>query len=162
MGDGVGGNIVAAVTLLAKERGGPPIRFQVLCYPVTDADFDTPSYRQFAEGLWLTRDAMELFWNSYAPEVEVRSAPTAAPLRALLEQLENLPPALVITAELDVVRDEGEGYAHKLLAAGVPVTAVRYLRAIHDFLPLNPIAHNRPNPTALSQVTAAIRAALER
>ncbi len=162
MGDGVGGNIVAAVTLLAKARGGPPIRFQVLLYPVTDADFDTPSYRQFAEGPWLTREGMELFWNSYAPEVEVRSAPTVAPLRASLEQLENLPPALVITAEVDVVRDEGEAYAHKLLAAGVPVTAVRYLGAIHDFLLLNPIAHSRPTRAAIAQVTGAVRAALER
>ena len=162
MGDGVGGNIAAAVTLLAKERGGPPIRFQVLFYPVTDADFETPSYRQFAEGPWLTRAAMELFWNSYAPDVEVRTAPTIAPLRALLEQLENLPPALVITAEVDVVRDEGEAYAHKLLAAGVPVTAVRYLGAIHDFLLLNPIAQSLPARAAIAQVTAAIRAAVER
>jgi acetyl esterase len=162
MGDGVGGNIAAAVTLLAKERGGPTIRFQVLLYPVTDADFETPSYRQFAAGPWLTREAMELFWNSYAPDVEVRAAPTAAPLRALLEQLENLPPALVITAEVDVLRDEGEAYAHKLLAAGVPVTAVRYLGAIHDFLLLNPIAQSLPTRAAIAQVTAAIRAAVER
>jgi acetyl esterase len=162
MGDGVGGNIAAAVTLLAKERGGPTIRFQVLLYPVTDADFETSSYRQFAQGPWLTRAAMELFWNSYAPDAEVRTAPTIAPLRASLEQLENLPPALVITAEVDVVRDEGEAYAHKLLAAGVPVTAARYLGAIHNFLLLNPIAHSRPTRAAIAQVTAAIRAAVER
>ena len=111
MGDGVGGNMVAAVTLLTRERGGPPIRFQVLFCPVTDADFETPSYRQFAEGPWLTREAMQLFWNSYAPDLAVRTVPTAAPLRTPLEQLQGLPPALVITAEVDVVRDEGEARA---------------------------------------------------
>jgi acetyl esterase len=162
MGDGVGGNVVAAITLLARERGGPPIRFQVLFYPITDADFETPSYRQFAEGPWLTRKDMERFWNSYAPDVEVRTVPTAAPLRARLEQLESLPPALVITAEVDVVRDEGEAYAHRLLAAGVPVTAVRYLGAIHDFALLNPIAQSLPTRAAITQTTAAVRAAVER
>ncbi len=162
MGDGVGGNMVAAVTLLAKERGGPPIRFQVLFCPVTDADFETPSPRQFAGGPWLSREAMELFWDSYAPDVEVRSVPTVAPLRASLEQLQSLPPALVITAEVDVVRDEGEAYAHQLLAAGVPVTAVRYLGAIHDFVLLNPIARSLPTRAAIAQATAALRAAVER
>ena len=160
MGDGVGGNMVAAVTLLAKERGGPPIRFQVLVCPVTDANLETASYRQFAAGPWLTREAMALFWNSYAPNIGTRTVPTVAPLRARLEQLEGLPPALVITAEVDVVRDEGEAYAHKLLAAGVPVTAVRYLGAIHDFVLLNPIARSLPTRAAITQA-AAIRAAVD-
>ncbi len=162
MGDGVGGNMVAAVTLLARERGGPPFRYQVLLCPVTDADFETPSYRQFADGPWLTRAAMELFWDNYAPDVEARSVPTIAPLRALVEQLEGLPPALVTTAEVDVLRDEGEAYAHRLLAAGVPVTAVRYLGAIHDFLLLNSIAQSLPARAAITQATAAVRAAVER
>jgi acetyl esterase len=147
--------MVAAGTLLAKERGGPPIRFQILFYPVTDADFETASYTQYAEGPWLTRKAMEWFWVSYAPDVAIRNLPTVAPLRASLDQLQGLPPALVITAEADVMRDEGEAYAHKLLAAGVPVTAVRYLGAIHDFLMLNPIAQSLPTRAA----TAALRAA---
>jgi len=158
-GDGVGGNLVAAVTLLAKERRGPPIRFQVLFYPVTDADVETASYEQFARGPWLTRAAMEWFWDSYAPDRAARSAPTVAPLRASLDQLRGLPPALVITAEVDVLRDEGEAYAHKLLAAGVPVTAVRYLGAIHDFVLLNPIARSLPTRAAIAQATAALRAA---
>ncbi len=162
MGDGVGGNIVAAVTLLTRERGGPPIRFQVLFCPVTDADFETPSYRQFAEGPWLTREAMQLFWNSYAPDLAMRTVPTAAPLRTPLEQLQGLPPALVITAEVDVVRDEGEAYAHNLLAAGVAVTAVRYLGAIHDFVLLNPIAQSLPTRAAITQAIAAVRAAVGR
>ncbi len=159
VGDSVGGNMVAAVTLLAKERRGPRITLQVLFYPVTDARFDTPSYVQFAEGPWLTRKAMEWFWDSYAPDVAVRNELTASPLRASREQLQGLPPALVITAEADVLRDEGEAYAHKLLEAGVPVTATRYLGAIHDFVLLNPIAQSLPARAALVQATAALRAA---
>jgi acetyl esterase len=147
------------VTLLAKERRGPRITFQVLFYPVTDASFDTASYTQFAEGPWLTRKAMEWFWDSYAPDAAVRKEPTASPLRAMLEQLRGLPPALIITDECDVLRDEGEAYAHKLLAAGVPVTAVRYLGAIHDFVLLNPIAHSLPARAAIAQATTALRTA---
>jgi acetyl esterase len=161
-GDSVGGNMVAAVTLLARERRGPRIAFQVLFYPVTDAQFDTASYRQFAEGPWLTRKGMEWFWDSYAPNAAVRNEPTASPLRASLDQLQGLPPALVITAEADVLRDEGEAYVHRLLEAGVPVTAVRYLGAIHDFLLLNPIAQSLPARAAMDQATAALRAALAR
>jgi len=161
-GDSAGGTLAAAVTLLAKERGGPHIAFQVLFYPVTDARFDTPSYTQFAEGPWLTRKVMQWFWDSYAPDVAARSEPTAAPLRATLEQLRELPPALVITAEVDVLRDEGEAYAHKLLEAGVPVTAVRYLGAIHDFVLLTPLAQSLPTRAALAQATAALRTAFVR
>ncbi len=161
-GDSVGGNMVAAVTLLAKERQGPRIAFQLLFYPVTDANFDTASYTQFAEGPWLTRAAMQWFWDSYAPEVAVRNEPTASPLRASLAQLQGLPPALVITGENDVLRDEGEAYVHKLMAAGVPVTATRYLGAIHDFVLLNPIAQSLPTRAAIAQATAALSAALAR
>jgi acetyl esterase len=162
VGDDVGGTLVAAVTLLAKERGGPSIRLQVLFYPVTDANFETASYTRFADGPWLTRKAMEWFWDSYAPDLAMRTVPTVAPLRASLDQLHDLPPALVITAEADVLRDEGEAYAHKLLAAGVPVMAVRYLGAIHDFLLLNPIAQSLPTRAAIAQAAAALRAAFER
>ena len=159
VGDSVGGNMVAAVTLLAKTRGGPRISFQVLFYPVTDADFTTASYSQFADGPWLTRASMEWFWDSYAPDAEMRKEPTASPLQASLEQLQGLPPALIITDECDVLRDEGEAYAHKLLAAGVPVTAARYLGAIHDFVLLNPIAQSLPTRAAIAQAIAALRTA---
>jgi acetyl esterase len=159
-GDSVGGNMVAAVTLLAKERRGPRIRYQVMCYPVTNADFTTASYAQYAEGPWLTRKAMQWFWDSYAPDLSTRNEPTASPLRASLEQLQGLPPALVITDENDVLRDEGEAYAHKLLAAGVPVTATRYLGTIHDFVLLNPISQSLPTRAAITQATAALRTAL--
>jgi len=138
-GDSVGGNMAIAVTLLAKERGGPNIGFQVLFYPVTDANFNTPSYREFATGHFLTREAMKWFWNYYLPDEEQRKHPTASPLKASVDQLKGLPPALVINGEFDVLRDEGEAYAHKLNEAGVRVTAVRFLGTIHDFVLLNKI-----------------------
>jgi acetyl esterase len=156
-GDSVGGNMVAAVTLLAKARGGPKIDFQVLCYPVTDANLDTQSYREFgADGYWLTRESMRWFWDSYAPE-SVRNEPTVSPLRASLDQLTGLPPALIITNENDVLRDEGEAYAHKLMAAGVPVMATRYLGAIHDLVLLNPITETPPARAAIAQVNDTLR-----
>ncbi|WP_027369115.1 alpha/beta hydrolase [Desulfocurvibacter africanus] len=147
VGDSVGGNMAAAVTLLAKERGGPSIDFQVLFYPVTDADFDTPSYQQFASGHFLTREGMKWFWNHYAPDMDAREEPTASPLKASIDQLRGLPPALIINGECDVLRDEGESYARKLIQAGVPVTATRYLGTIHDFVMLNAIT-DTPAPRA--------------
>jgi acetyl esterase len=151
-GDGVGGNLATVTTLLAKERGGPQIDFQVLLYPVTDANFETPSYQAFgADGYWLTREAMQWFWDSYVPVPE-RKEFTVSPLQASLEQLRGLPPALILTCEQDVVRDEGEAYAHKLMAAGVPVRATRSLGAIHDLALLNPIAETPPARAALAQV----------
>lgn len=140
-GDGVGGNIAAAVTLLAKERGGPPIRLQLLFYPVTNASFDTASYQQFAQGFYLRREGMIWFWDQYTTDPDERNQITASPLRASIAQLKGLPTALIITAEVDVLRDEGEAYANKLRAAGVRVTAVRFQGTIHDFVMLNPLAN---------------------
>jgi acetyl esterase len=161
-GDSVGGNMVAAVTLLAKLRGGPKIDVQVLLYPVTDANFDTPSYRQFADGPWLTREGMKWFWDAYLPNAAKRTEPTASPLRASLEQLRGVPPALVTTNEVDVLRDEGEAYAHKLMAAGVSVAAVRNLGTIHDMALLNPIADTPAPRAAIAQVNATLRSAFAR
>ncbi|WP_028008813.1 alpha/beta hydrolase [Solimonas flava] len=161
-GDSVGGNMAAANTLLAKQRGGPQIDFQLLFYPVTDADFDTGSYREFANGPWLTRAAMAWFWDAYLPDAAKRREPTASPLRASLEQLKGLPPALVITDENDVLRDEGEAYAAKLARAGVPVTQVRYLGTIHDFVMLNGLAASPATRAAIDQANAALRRALAR
>ncbi|MYU65640.1 alpha/beta hydrolase fold domain-containing protein, partial [Streptomyces sp. SID69] len=109
--DSVGGNMSAALTLMAKERGGPALVQQVLFYPVTDASFDTPSYHQFATGYFLRRDGMQWFWDQYTTDATDRAQITASPLRATAEQLSGLPPALVITGEADVLRDEGEAYA---------------------------------------------------
>lgn len=153
-GDSVGGNMVAAVTLLAKERGGPKIRHQVLFYPVTDASMDTASYRQFAGGPWLTKPAMEWFWNAYLPDPAARKQPTVSPLQAPVEQLQGLPPALIMVDENDVLRDEGEAYAHKLMDAGVRVTPVRYLGTCHDFVMLNPI---RDTPATRGAIAMACR-----
>jgi acetyl esterase len=156
-GDSVGGNMAAAVTLLSKERGGPAIQFQLLFYPVTDAAFDTVSYQQFAEGYHLRRDAMMWFWNQYTTNQGERNEITASPLRASTEQLRGLPPALVITAEADVLRDEGEAYANKLREAGVRVMAVRFQGTIHDFVVLNALAASAAARGAIALATAWLR-----
>ena len=139
-GDSVGGNMTAVIAMMAKQRNGPDVRFQALFYPVTDASFETASYRQFDSGYWLARDGMKWFWDNYLPDRKERNQPMASPLRASADQLQGLPPALVIVNEYDVLRDEGEAYAHKLLDAGVPTTGVRLLGVIHDCMMLNPLA----------------------
>jgi acetyl esterase len=159
-GDSVGGNMSAALTLLAKQRGGLDLAAQVLFYPVTDAAFDTDSYHQFAEGYFLRRDAMQWFWDQYTTDQAQRDEITASPLRATTEQLSGLPPALVITAEADVLRDEGEAYANKLRQAGVPVVAVRYQGIIHDFAMLNALRGTNAAGAAITQATTYLRQAL--
>ncbi|GAB2915589.1 alpha/beta hydrolase [Streptomyces heilongjiangensis] len=159
-GDSVGGNMSAALTLMAKKRGDVPLVQQVLFYPVTDAAFDTGSYRQFAEGYFLRRDAMQWFWDQYTTSEQERAQITASPLRASVDQLRGLPPALVITAEADVLRDEGEAYANKLREAGVPVTAVRYQGVIHDFVMLNALRETAAAEAAITQAIATLRTAL--
>ncbi|MFE5816894.1 alpha/beta hydrolase [Streptomyces sp. NPDC056479] len=160
-GDSVGGNMTAALTLMAKQRGDVPLVQQVLFYPVTDASFDTGSYRQFAEGYFLRRDAMRWFWDQYTTDAAERAQITASPLRAGVEQLTGLPPALVITAEADVLRDEGEAYANKLREAGVPVTAVRYQGIIHDFVMLNALRETRAADAAIGQAVSVLRGVFE-
>jgi acetyl esterase len=158
-GDSAGGNLATAAALLAKRRSGPHLLQQVLFYPSLDAGFDTPSYEQFADGFFLTRSQMEWFWDHYAPDLSVRTEPTAAPLRATTEELAGLPPALVITAEADVLRDEGEAYARKLMEAGVPVIAVRYLGAIHSFTAQHPLAASPLTQAAIDQAGQVLRQA---
>ncbi|MGY5884937.1 alpha/beta hydrolase [Modestobacter lacusdianchii] len=159
-GDSVGGNMSAAVTLMAKERGGPAITTQLLFYPVTDAAFDTGSYTQFATGYFLAREGMQWFWDQYTTDPAQRAEITASPLRASLEDLAGLPPALVIVAEADVLRDEGEAYAAKLRAAGVPVTAVRYGGVVHDFVMLNALKDTHAAKAATAQGGEFLREAL--
>jgi acetyl esterase/lipase len=159
-GDSVGGNMTAALTLLAKHRGDVSFVQQVLFYPVTDASFDTDSYHQFAEGYFLRRDAMQWFWDQYTTDPAQRAEITASPLRAGLEELADLPPALVITGEADVLRDEGEAYAAKLRSAGVPVTAVRYQGIIHDFVMLNALRGTHAAEAAIAQAIATLHTAL--
>jgi acetyl esterase len=159
-GDSVGGNMTAALALMAKERGDVRFVQQSMYYPVTDAAMDTASYEQFAEGYFLTAKGMAWFWDAYQPDVERRSEPFASPLRASDDQLEGLPPAFVIVDEADVLRDEGEAYAAHLRAAGVPVTTVRYDGITHDFMMLNPLSGTQATRAAVAQAIAVLRQAL--
>ena len=129
-GESAGGNLAAAVAIMARERGGPKLGYQVLVYPVTSYDFETSSYRENAEGYGLTRDTMQYFWDLYLSDPAHASDPLASVLKA---DLAGLPPALVVTAECDVLRDEGIAYAEKLKAAGVPVEHAHYPGQLHGF-----------------------------
>src|SRR6201999_274666 len=125
-GNSVGGNMTAALTLMAKDRNGPRISYQMLMIPATDASVDTPSYHEYGTGRFLTRAFMKYGWDLYAPDAKTRDNPYVSPLRASAAELEGLPPALVITAENDPLRDEGEAYARRLKDAGVSVDAIRF------------------------------------
>jgi acetyl esterase len=153
--------MTAALALLAKERGDVRFVQQSMYYPVTDAAMDTGSYERFAEGYFLTANGMAWFWDQYLPDVERRSEPYASPLRASDEQLAGLPPAFLIVDEADVLRDEGEAYAGRLRAAGVPITTVRYDGITHDFMMLNPLSDTRATRAAVAQAIAILRDALQ-
>lgn len=160
VGDSVGGNMSAALAILAKQRGDVRFVHQSLYYPVTDAGQDTGSYREFADGPHLTAKAMAWFWDAYLPDLERRDEITASPLRATAEDLTGLPEAFVVVDENDVLRDEGEAYARHLIAAGVPTTTVRYNGTIHDFLMLNPLRGTAATTAALEQAVHVLRKAL--
>lgn len=159
-GDSAGGNLAAAVALLAVRRGAPEIRLQALLYPVTDCDFTTPSYREFETGLNLDLATMRWFWQQYVPDPVRCLDPLASPLRAQNGDLKGLPPALVITAECDVLRDEGEAYARKLAYAGVPVAAVRFTGTLHGFMVIDELAHETQARSAMRLLAAELRRAL--
>jgi acetyl esterase/lipase len=159
-GDSVGGNMTAALALMAADRGDVRFVHQSMYYPVTDAAMDTGSYAHYAEGYFLTAKSMAWFWDAYAPDVERRSEPYASPLRASDEQLAGLPPAFVIVDEADVLRDEGEAYAARLRNAGVAVTTVRYDGITHDFMMLNPLSDTHATRAAVAQAIAVFREAL--
>lgn len=160
VGNSVGGNMAAVVSLMAKDRKGPAIRIQVLLWPVTNANFETASYKEFAEGRFLTKNMMVWFWDNYTTDPAERAQIYASPLLASTEQLKGLPPALVQTAENDVLRDEGEAYARKLDEAGVPVTLTRYGGLIHDYGLLNPLAHVTAVKTAMLEAAAILKQSL--
>ncbi|NHZ95093.1 alpha/beta hydrolase [Massilia sp. CCM 8734] len=160
-GNSVGGNMAAVVSLIAKDQGAPKLRAQVLMWPVTDANFDTPSYKQFANGHFLTRDLMVWFWDSYTRDAGARKEIYASPLQASNAQLQGLPPTLIQTAEFDVLRDEGEAYARKLDAAGVDVKSVRYNGMIHDFGLLNALATLPATRSALEQASQELKLRLK-
>ena len=177
--------MATVVCLLAKQRGGPRIAAQVLIYPATGAGFDSASYREFGQGYFLTAETSRWFWHQYAPDRSADQEPTACPLLASLAQLKGLPPALIMTAECDILRDEGEDYAlkglpptlimtaecdilrdegedyaRKLMQAGVPVTCTRYLGAIHAFMGANALIDTPPTRAATAQMSAMLREAL--
>jgi acetyl esterase len=156
-GNSVGGNMAAVVAMMAKDRGGPEIRFQLLFWPATDANFETESYRAFETGRFLPRAFMQFGWDIYAPDPKTRRERYAAPLQASTDQLRGLPPALIQTAGNDVLRDEGEAYGRKLDEAGVDVVSTRYVGQIHDFGLLNGIRDVPSTQDALDQASEALR-----
>ena len=160
-GESVGGCMSAVFALMNKHRGGIDLKAQVLLYPVTNADFDTPSYLQFAEGYYLTREGMQWFWDAYTTDRAQRTEKYASPLQASLEDLKGLPPTLVITDEADVLRDEGEQYANKLREAGVDVTSVRVAGMVHDFLLLDSLRDTKGANVARHLAIDALRTALQ-
>ncbi len=160
-GNSVGGNMATVVALMAKEKGTPALRYQVLLWPVTDANFNTASYDQYAEGHFLTRNMMKWFWDNYTTDAAQRNEIYASPLRATIDQLKGLPPALIQTASADVLRDEGEAYARKLDQAGVPVTAVRYNGMIHDYGLLNVVSQVPAVRSAMLQASEELKAHLK-
>jgi len=158
-GDSAGGNLAAVTALLAKERRGPSLVCQVLLNPATDMASETPSMRELAEGYFLTIPTMKWFGKQYLSKPEQAMEPTASPLRASLQQLEGLPPALVITSEFDPLRDQGEAYAQKLSDAGVRVAGVRYLGTIHGFPVLNAMSEAPATQAVIAQANEALRRA---
>ncbi|HQS98196.1 alpha/beta hydrolase [Novosphingobium sp. 17-62-19] len=160
-GDSAGGNMAIAVTMMAKERRGPQIRHQLLYYPVTADVSDNASYREFGNGPFLTRKAMDYFLEANYP-AEHRQDVLAFPLRASRSQLEGLPAATIVVAENDLLRDEGEAYGRRLIEAGVPVATTRYNGTMHDFVMLNPLAGSEPARAAIAQGAQRLRSALVR
>ncbi|WPU93634.1 alpha/beta hydrolase [Mucilaginibacter sabulilitoris] len=160
VGNSVGGNMAAAVSLMAKDKKGPEIKLQVLLWPVTDANFETESYNKFATDRFLTKSVMKWFWDNYTTDPAKRKEIYASPLQATLDQLKGLPPAVIAVAENDVLRDEGEAYARKLDEAGVKVKSMRYNGMIHDWGLLNPIAHVPGTQAVMVQAGTEVKNAL--
>jgi acetyl esterase len=158
VGNSVGGDMTAALNLMVKDRKGPKLSYQVLLWPATNAGVDTCSYEQFANGRFLPRAFMKYGWDLYAPTKQERDERYVSPLRASLDQLRGLPPTIVITDENDVLRDEGEAYAHRLQDAGVPTVSTRYNGTIHDFGLLNALADLPTTKAMIRQVAEGIRA----
>ncbi|PMS14363.1 alpha/beta hydrolase [Trinickia dabaoshanensis] len=161
VGNSVGGNMAAVVSQMAKDRQGPAIRFQGLMWPVMDHAFENASFDAFANGFFLSRAMMKWFWNAYTTDAGERNQRYASPLRATLDELKGLPPALIQTAQFDVLRDEGEAYGYRLDLAGNDVTTTQYKGTIHDFGLLNVLAADAPTRTAMQQMAAALKTRLQ-
>ena len=161
VGNSVGGNMVASVALQAERNHTPDVRYNVMLWPVTDAHFSNASYNQFAENHFLTKNMMKWFWDNYTTSEQDRANSLASPLRASAAELKGLPPTLIQTAELDVLRDEGEAFGRKLDAAGVPVTVTRYNGMIHDYGLLNALSQEPTVRTALQQASSELKTHLQ-
>ena len=161
VGNSVGGNMSAVTTLMAKAKGSPHIKLQILMWPIVDADFETDSYQQFGEKRFLTTPTMKWMYDMYIADPEKRKDIYASPLRATVEQLKGLPPALIVVAESDILHDEGEAYGRKLDEAGVNVTTVRYNGMIHDFGLLNGLAELPSTRSLFVQAAAELKKHLE-
>lgn len=157
VGNSVGGNMSTVTTLLAKEKNGPKIKLQILLWPIVDSDFETESYKRFGEDRFLTTSLMKWMYDKYTIDLVQRKEIYASPLRATVNQLKGLPPALIITSDNDVLRDEAEAYGRKLDEAGVPVTTVRYNGTIHDFGLLNALSEIPQTKTMFNQVAAELK-----
>ncbi|WP_158798961.1 alpha/beta hydrolase [Pedobacter sp. L105] len=160
-GNSSGGNMAAVVAIMAKDKRGPKIKLQLLLWPITDANFDTGSYQQFALNPILTKNVMIWFWENYLPDAAKRNDIYASPLQATLKQLKGLPPAIVLTAENDVLRDEGEAYARRLDQAGVRTVCTRYNGMVHDWALLNPFSQIPAARAAIAQASAELKNSLQ-
>ena len=161
-GNSVGGNMAAVVSLMAKDKKGPKISFQLLLWPVTDADFTRPSYVDYGQGRFLTSSLMQWMWDQYTTDAQERKSIYASPLQSTVEQLTGLPPALVLVAENDILHDEGVAYGRKLDEAGVPVTIAVYKGFIHDYGMLNPLAKIPAIQSSIKQAAASLKDALSK
>jgi acetyl esterase/lipase len=161
VGNSVGGNMSTVTAIKAKENNGPKIKVQILMWPIVDADFETASYKQFGKDRFLSTSLMKWMYDMYTTDLNQRKEIYASPLRATIEQLKGLPPALIQVAENDVLRDEGEAYGRKLDQAGVPVTLVRYDGTIHDFGLLNGLADLPATQSAFFQAAAILKKYLQ-
>jgi acetyl esterase len=157
VGNSVGGNMTAAVALMANVKGGPELKCQIMLWPVTDANFETESYHEYADGYFLSRAMMMWFWDAYAPDKTKRREIYASPLQATPEQMKGLPPTLIQVAGNDVLREEGLAYARKLDGAGVDITVVRYENLIHDYGLLNAISQVPAVRDALHQTAEMLK-----
>ncbi len=153
---GVLADMAAVVSLLAKDKGGPTIKQQILLWPVTDADFTRPSYSTYAQERFLTTPLMKWMWDNYTPNLEERKHKYASPLQASLEELKDLPPALIQVAENDILHDEAVAYGRKLDEAGVPTTIAEYKGFIHDYGMLNPLSHIPAVQESIKQAAATL------
>ncbi len=159
-GDSAGGNM-AIVTALKAIKGNIPIVFNLLFYPVTDASMGYKSYKKFKNGPWLSKKAMEWFWDAYVPEKKDRENPFISPINTSGEDLKNFPPSLIITAENDILRDEGEAFARKLIEAGAKTSNVRVNNTIHDFMMLNALANTMETKSAFMLTCKMLKKAFD-